>query len=273
MGVVLITGCRSGFGYETALAFGRRGDVVHATMRDPSRGDRLRDAAAVESLDVRIGGLDVTDADACRSVVGAIVAEHGRLDVLVNNAGIPGRIGAFEDLAEDAVRAVFETNFWGTLRLCQLALPIMRGTGSGVIVNISSFGARLEGGALLGPYALTKHLVSNLSVALDTEAGPYGVRTVAIEPGFFATDIYDASDTPAVPAGSPYADRVVAFHAAVGEGIRQGADPAVVARAIVAAVDDPSTPSRVLVGDDAVAMVDQYVRAQYEAWQQRPTAH
>ena len=144
MATILITGCRSGIGYETALAFGRRGDAVHATMRDPSVDHRLRDAVARESLPVVIRGLDVTNGTAIRDVVAGIVAERGGIDVLVNNAGI-GFVEAIEEADEARARLVWETNFWGPIHLCQAVLPHMRAQRAGVIVNLSTVGARFPG--------------------------------------------------------------------------------------------------------------------------------
>jgi NAD(P)-dependent dehydrogenase (short-subunit alcohol dehydrogenase family) len=145
MPTILITGCRSGIGYETALAFGRRGDTVYATMRDPSIDDRLRDAVARESLPVVIRGLDVTDGTAIRDVVAGIVAERGGIDVLVNNAGI-GFVEAIEEADEARARLVWETNFWGPIHLFQSVLPYMRAQRAEVIVNLSTFGTPIWGG-------------------------------------------------------------------------------------------------------------------------------
>ncbi len=149
MAVVLITGCRAGIGFATALAFARRGDRVYATMRDPAHGGRLRDLTKAEALPVVIEALDVTDGDSIKRTVAGVIAAEGGIDVLVNNAGVPGPVGALEELDEVAARAAFETNFWGPFRL-KAVLPHMRAKGSGVIVNLSSFGARfLAAGASL----------------------------------------------------------------------------------------------------------------------------
>src|SRR5262245_28130604 len=122
MAIVLITGCSSGLGHASALAFARNGDRVYATMRDPAKASALRAAAEAESLDIRIVALDVTRAETFDPAIGAIVAESGRLDVLVNNAGVL-RAGAFEDLEERAIREVMEVNLFGPLLLARAALP------------------------------------------------------------------------------------------------------------------------------------------------------
>jgi NAD(P)-dependent dehydrogenase (short-subunit alcohol dehydrogenase family) len=267
MAVVLITGCRSGIGLETALAFGRRGDRVYATMRDPAAGTRLRDAADREGLSVVMAALDVTDAAAVSGVVGDILAQEGRVDVLVNNAAIGGATSAIEEIDEDVARAVWETNFWAPFRLIRAVLPGMRANGLGVIVNLSTYGARFPGGPGLAMYGTSKHAISRFSESLQTELSRTGVRVVAIEPGFFAgTDIYTPDKRPDLDPSSPYARLIQSVDASVAAQIANGADPAVVASAIVTAVEDPNSPTCVLVGDDAVAAFDARRRALMTAW-------
>jgi NAD(P)-dependent dehydrogenase (short-subunit alcohol dehydrogenase family) len=265
MATILITGCRSGIGHETALAFGRRGDTVYATMRDPSIDDRLRDAVARESLPVVIRGLDVTDGTAIRDVVAGIVAERGGIDVLVNNAGI-GFVEAIEEADEARARLVWETNFWGPIHLCQAVLPYMRAQRAGVIVNLSTFGTRFPGGGWLAMYGATKQAMSRMSESLSAELVGTGVRAVAIEPGMFATEIYGDRRRASLDPASPYAAALAQADERVASGIAKGADPAAVAHAIVAAVDDPTTPARVLVGEDALARWDEFRRALIKQW-------
>ncbi|HZB41961.1 MAG TPA: SDR family NAD(P)-dependent oxidoreductase [Ilumatobacter sp.] len=266
MAVVLITGCRSGIGLATALAFGRRGDRVYATMRDPARGERLSQIVRREGLNVAVEALDVTSDDQITRTVATIIASDGRVDVLVNNAGVPGVAAAIEELDESVARTTFETNFWGPFRLSRAVLPHMRRQGQGVIVNVSSFAARFPGSGVLAIYGLTKHLVSRLSESLQDELTSTGVRVVAIEPGFFATEIYDSAKRGTIDPMSPYAAMVAATDAAIADGIAAGADPSIVAAAIVTAVDDPSSPTCVLVGDDAVAAVEEFRQAEYGSW-------
>ena len=264
--VVLITGCRSGIGFETALAFARRGDRVYATVRDARRADRLHEAVRREALWVMIVSLDVTDGDAVCRVVEKVVTREGHIDVLVNNAGIGGVASAIEEIDERTARAVWETNFWAPFRLCRAVLPHIRAQGSGVIVNLSTFGARFPGGPALAMYGTSKHAISRLSESLQAELLDTGVRVVAIEPGFFATEIYSDDKRPSIDPSSPYASIVGKVDEAVAAGIANGADPAIVASAIVAAVDDPTSPTCVLVGNDAVAALAAHRRALVAAW-------
>ena len=265
MAVVLITGCRSGIGLQTALAFARRGDRVYATSRDVVRAEQLRQSVDRESLPVEIQTLDVTDGDAARRMIGNVVAREGRIDVLVNNAGI-GVVSAIEEIDEDVARAVWETNFWAPFRLIRAVLPHMRGQGSGVIVNLSSIGARLPGGPGMAMYGASKQAISRLSESLQAELRGTGVRIVAVEPGFFSTEIYSRDKRSPIDATSPYAQIISAVDTRIAEGIANGADPAVVASAILAAVDDPASPTRVLVGDDAIAAFDAHRRTLLAAW-------
>ena len=135
-GAVLITGCSSGIGHETARRLAARGWTVYATARRP---EQIADLAAegCETL-----ALDVTDEGSMHAAVAAVEAEHGAVGALVNNAGY-SQSGALETLPMERIRAQFETNVFGLVRMCQLALPAMRRAGRGTIVNISSMGGKL----------------------------------------------------------------------------------------------------------------------------------
>ena len=271
MAVVLITGCRSGIGLETALAFGRRGDRTYATMREASLGAALCDLAEREGLPIVVDSLDVTDGAAVTSMVAKIVAVEGGIDVLVNNAGIPGVASSIEDIDETIGRDVMETNFWAPFRLCRAVLPHMRATGAGVIVNVSTFGVRTGGGVpVLFFYGVSKQALFYLSLALQAEVAATGVRVVDIEPGFFATAIYDSTKRQGLAPSAPYAELVHRVDEAIAGRIASGDDPVRVASAIVAAATDPSTPTCVLVGDDAVAAVRAHRESLLTQWQSEP---
>jgi NAD(P)-dependent dehydrogenase (short-subunit alcohol dehydrogenase family) len=222
-------------------------------MRDPSVDNKLLQATKSESLPVIIRGLDVTDGVAIRDVVAGVIAERGGIDILVNNAGT-GFIEAIEELDENRARLVWETNFWGPIRLCQSVLAHMRSRGAGVIINVSSAGARLPGAPGLAMYSATKQALSCITESLRAEVAGTGVRAVAIEPGFYATQIYDRNHTEINPS-SPYASIVGQTDARIAQGIAGGGHPSAVADAIVAAAYEPETPVRVLVGDDARAFL------------------
>jgi NAD(P)-dependent dehydrogenase (short-subunit alcohol dehydrogenase family) len=199
-GPILITGCSTGIGAATARHLAGKGHLVYATAR---KIDSLSDSVAAGCRPL---ALDVTDEASMVAAVEEIVAEHGRIGALVNNAGY-GEYGAIEDVAMDKVRRQFETNVFGLSRMCQLVLPSMRAAGTGRIVNIGSMGGRLTF-PYGGYYHATKHAVEALSDALRYEVRPYGVKVVLIEPGLIATEFgttvsHTLGDT--VEDTSPYA--------------------------------------------------------------------
>ncbi|MDT3395895.1 SDR family NAD(P)-dependent oxidoreductase [Streptomyces sp. B1866] len=181
---VLITGCSSGIGRATALRLHGAGRAVYATARRP---ETLRDLAAAG---IRTLQLDVTDEDSMATAVAKVEAEHGAVGALVNSAGY-ALSGAVESASPEAVRAQFETNVFGLVRLTQLVLPAMRARGAGTVVNVSSIFGRyaVPGG---GFYHATKHAVEALSDALRLEAAPFGVRVVLVEPGPVRTTEFGA---------------------------------------------------------------------------------
>jgi len=267
MAIVLITGCSSGIGLETALAFARNGDTVFATMRNPSKATTLLDRAKAENLAVEVLALDVTDDASVAACVADIEGRHGAVDVLVNNAGI-GAGGPVETIAIEHARAVMETNLWGAARMMRAALPAMRARRAGVVINVSSVSGRVPGTPFEGWYAASKHALNALSEAMVLELEPFDVRVVCIEPGSCRTEIYLNSPTEIKPADPYAADHrwVDEFYTKSVEG-EGGGDPALVASAIVAAANDSTTGLHTLVGDDAKLFVDLVAQAgTFEAW-------
>ena len=245
-GAVLVTGCSSGIGHATALRLASRGHLVHATARRPEALDDLAAAGC------RILPLDVTDEASMRAAVAAVEAEHGRVGVLVNNAGW-GQYGAIEEVDLDDVRRQFETNVLGLARMCQLVLPAMRAAGRGRIINVSSMGGRLTfpGG---GYYHASKHAVEALSDALRFEVAGFGVRVAVIEPGLIRTGFGDtAHETHPEPTGdSAYAGFTAASQAAIASSYRGplAGKPEAVARAVerAATAHRPRTRYQVTLG-------------------------
>ena len=142
MSVVLITGCSSGIGLESALAFARVGDTTVATMRDLAKADPLRRRAAEEDLQIQIERMDVCDEVSVNGTIADVVQTHGTVDVLVNNAGV-STAGPVETQSLDVAARLMDTNFWGPIRTVRAVLPGMREQGSGVIINVSSLASRL----------------------------------------------------------------------------------------------------------------------------------
>ncbi|MEU9477984.1 SDR family oxidoreductase [Streptomyces sp. NPDC048191] len=268
MTAVLVTGCSSGIGLETALAFARRGDRVHACVRTPGSARELLRRAHAEGLTLDVPELDVTDDDSVTAAVTAVQDRHGPVDVLVNNAGID-RTGPAETMPLDEARLLMETNFWGPLRMCRAVLPRMRARGSGVVVNVSSLAGRTFAVPHGGLYAASKAALGALSEAMSAEVQPFGIRVVCLEPGSFASGIRgrsvpapDARLSRTGPYGADHA-WLTGFLAGVAEGAGDCADAA---EAIVAAAVDPDTPLHTPVGKDAEAALRFLTGVTYEQW-------
>lgn len=249
MARVLITGCSSGFGLLSALRFARNGDTVFATMRDTTKAGELERARDEEKLPIQVLQLDILDDASVKKAVAAA----GRIDVLVNNAGMELR-GPIEAAEDDEVRAQFDTNVFGTLRVIRAVLPAMRERGSGTIINVSSIGG-VVASPYGGFYSASKFALEAISEALHYEVAPYGIRVAVIEPGGFQTNFRsNIRDARAFTPDSPYYDRWQRFQASLDKLIRpsgEAADPDDVAKAIVEAAYTESPKLRTLVGADA----------------------
>jgi NAD(P)-dependent dehydrogenase (short-subunit alcohol dehydrogenase family) len=218
--VVLITGASSGIGQACARHLARRGYQVFGTSRRPQPG-------AEESFEMI--PMDVTDEDSVRQGVATVLARAGRLDVVVNNAGF-GFGGAVEDTSIDEAQELFETNFFGMLRVCRAVLPHMRERRAGTIVNISSL-AGLIGQPFVGMYCATKFATEGVTEALRMEVRPFGIRVVMIEPGDTQTAFTaNRRPTQASQAASPYADNMQRTLAVIEHDENTGASPETVAR-------------------------------------------
>lgn len=247
---VLVTGCSSGFGLDATVELARRGCDVVATMRNLDKRDRLDKTVADAGVAhrVHVARLDVTDDD---SIVAA-VRDAGELDAVVNNAGIAVG-GAFEEVSDEQFRAVMETNFFGVLAVTRAVLPAMRERGTGRIVVVSSVSA-FHGGPGMSSYHASKWAVEGWAESLAMEVRSFGVDVVLVEPGSYATDIWDTSAR-VMPPGSPYAPMAEKLERYVDEKIRGRArDPKEVAVAIADAVTSPRPRFRYPVGPDAKVM-------------------
>ncbi len=210
---VLITGCSTGIGRATAERLGRGGHTVYATAR------RLESLEGLEQSGCKPLSLDVTDEASMAEAVRTVQEVEGGIDALVNNAGY-SQNGAVESIPLDSVRAQFETNVFGLIRMSQLVLPGMRERRRGRIVNIGSMGGRFTfpGG---GIYHATKHAVEALSDAMRFESAGFGIQVVLLEPGLIKTEF----GTTSVGSIAQADDGVYAkFNEAVGEATAKGYD-------------------------------------------------
>jgi NAD(P)-dependent dehydrogenase (short-subunit alcohol dehydrogenase family) len=246
---VLVTGAGRAIGRATCEVLAGRGHQVVATARDVS----LLEGLAVD----QVLPLDVSDAGS----VASAVEQSGELDAVVNNAGLTG-LGPLENFPLDAFARVLDVNTLGPLRMAQAVVPRWRERGSGVLVNISSVQGKI-GTPLEGPYAASKHALEALSETLHFELGHFGIRVVIIEPGYIAPGMKHTSDH---PGPAVYADLHHQWNDTAskltGPAGRPG--PELVGHAVADAVENPATPLRVEVGNDA-AMVLELRRTQSDA--------
>ena len=238
--VALVTGATSGIGKAAALALADAGFEVIGTGRNTAR---ITPRGGVTYLD-----LDVSSDESVAAVVQQVIERFGRLDVLVNNAGI-GSAGAAEENSVVQAQGVFDVNVFGLIRMTRAVLPHMRAQGSGRIINISSVLGFLPApyGAL---YAASKHAVEGYSESVDHEVREHGVRVLLVEPSYTSTG-FDANvvqpDTP-LPV---YAQQRHIADQVVAAGLKDGDDPATVAKVIVAAATDPKPKLRYTAGPAA----------------------
>jgi NAD(P)-dependent dehydrogenase (short-subunit alcohol dehydrogenase family) len=264
MKVILITGCSTGIGLATARHLAARGDRVYATARRPDASAELV-AARADLADIRTLPLDVTDDGSVHAAVKAVLDAEGRIDVLVNNAGI-GAFGTFEFVPEDAARATFETNFWGVMRVTRAVLPSMRAQRSGVIVNISSISGRIAAPAM-GVYPASKYALEAASEALAREVYPFGIRVAIVEPGFVVTPILDKGlDTLTLDPDSPYADVERRVYGLFTHAKVIGASPESTAEVIAEAIDAKEYRLRYLAGDGARVFLNGRAKVSDEEW-------
>jgi NAD(P)-dependent dehydrogenase (short-subunit alcohol dehydrogenase family) len=239
--IALVTGVSSGIGRATAALLSERRFRVFGTMRRPNQTDgALRN--------VELIALDVRDEESVRSCLRRVLDQAGRIDALVNNAGYT-LIGALEETSLEEAREVFETNFFGVLKMSQAVLPKMREQGYGRIANVGSVAGFLPM-PYQGIYAASKHALEGYSESLDHEVRQFGVRVSVIEPGFARTNIGQNSQLASQPIAAYNSDRNRII-AAMRESIAKGEDPVRVASVILEALTSVSPRLRYLAGREA----------------------
>ncbi|MFI5806477.1 oxidoreductase [Streptomyces sp. NPDC051561] len=262
--VWLITGAGSGFGRAITEAAVAAGDTVVATAR---RTGTLDELVAAHPGQVEAAHLDVTDIAGIDPAVADVIDRHGRIDVLVNNAGRT-HVGAVEETGDAELRSLFEVHFFGPAALVRAVLPHMRERRSGAIVQLSSMGGQMSF-AGFGAYSATKFALEGMSEALADEVAPYGIKVLVVEPGSFRTGLFGGFSASGETAA--YAESVGATRRMIegSNGVQPG-DPAKAAGAILAALDAQVTPLRLPLGPDAVDAVLGHldgVRDEVRAWE------
>jgi len=239
---IIITGSSSGMGYATAQRLEAAGHLVYAATRTPERLEAIASERLIPLL------LDVTDPESIARAFERI----GPVDVLVNNAGY-GLVSTVEEMDEAQMRAQFEVNLFGALRMAQAVIPGMRQRHKGVIINISSFLGKV-GLPLLTLYNASKYALEGVTDSLRHELHPFGIRVHSVMPGFFDTEFARGNlvTNPATfSADSPYAGMVGTLAPQIVDQINHGNDPEEVARLIERIIRDERFPARVTTGDKA----------------------
>ena len=251
--VALVTGGSSGIGEVTARQLKDAGFVVYAAARRTGR------MAGLQADGIHVVALDVTDEESVRKAVDTVLAEQGRIDVLINNAGY-GSYGSLEEVPLAEAQAQLDVNVIGLARLTQLVLPAMRAQGSGTVVNVSSVGGRFA--TPMGAwYHASKYAVEGMSDAMRLELNRFGINVVVIEPGSIQTEwgAIAADKLRATSAQGAYAEQANAMaeslDATSKPGYRLASHPDVVAKAVVKAATARRPRPRYAVGVGAKPMI------------------
>ena len=252
--IAVVTGSSSGIGLATTVELALNGYRVVATMRNMGCSGKLEEAAQKagvrDRLDLR--RVDITETDSLAEAVNGIVRDHGRIDLLVNNAGFS--TGGFaEDMTLAELRHQMETNFFGNVAMTKAVLPTMRKQRSGHIVQISSIGGRASA-PLLSSYNASKFALEGWSEALRIEVHSLGIRVVLIEPGDYDTDIWERNlviGKQALDTSSPNKERSQRFAEFVKSRVPKRRDPREVAELIVGVANDSNPKLRYVIGPDA----------------------
>jgi NAD(P)-dependent dehydrogenase (short-subunit alcohol dehydrogenase family) len=253
--VALVTGSSSGIGFETALLLSKSGFHTYASMRNLEKSKNITEIVNTENLPLRVIQLDVNDDISVKNAINKIIAENGRIDVIINNAG-HGLFSPIEDITLDQVKEQFETNFFGVVRLVKEVLPVMRKQRNGIIVNVSS-GAGRVAIPVSSAYVATKFALEELSESMRYELKEFGINIIIIEPGVIRTNFVENMKTAGTRSRSesPYADLIGRTLKGFGGLMDNSSPPKLVAEAILNAITSKEPEIRYVVGDDAKSIM------------------
>jgi NAD(P)-dependent dehydrogenase (short-subunit alcohol dehydrogenase family) len=254
--IAVVTGSSSGIGFETSLLLAKNGFRTYATVRNLDKAKEIRYLADKGELPIRVVELDVDSDKSVGDAIDRINDENKGIDVVVNNAGYM-LMGALEDLSMDEIKAQFETNVFGAIRVMRAVLPIMRKQQGGTIVNVSSMAGRISfpiGSAYHG----TKFALEGLSESLHYETQPFGIKVILIEPGVIGTNFLKNIKVAqmAQEPTSPYAAMFQSLQKASAHILDQATSPEEVAKVILNAVTTDNPELRYVVGNDAIQMIE-----------------
>jgi len=257
--VAIVAGSSSGMGYETSLILARNGFHTYASMRKLEGGGskQIIDIAKNENLPLEVIQLDVNSDKSVTKAINRIAKEKGRIDVVINNAGYD-LMGALEETSIDEIKAQFETNFFGAVRVMEAVIPMMRKQGGGIIVNITSLGGRISF-PLNSPYHATKFALEGLSESIQYELEPFGIKIIVIEPGGVGSNFLNnlkwaskMSDS----FNSPYRSMQTSMSEYFKRWAQNLTHPSEVAKVILQAVTSDNPDFRYVVGKDAAMALE-----------------
>jgi len=257
--VAVVTGSSSGQGYETSLILARNGFHTYATMRK-LEGEGPKEIAHIaknENLPLEIIQLDVNNDNSVSDAINKIANEKNRIDVVVNNAGYD-LMGALEETSVEQIKAQFETNFFGAVRVMQAVIPMMKKHGEGIIVNTTSLGGRISF-PLNSAYHATKFALEGLSESVRYELEPFGIKIIVIEPGGvgsnFLNNLKMATKT-SDPLNAPYRSMENRISEYFEQWSKNAIHPSEVAKVILQAVTSDNPEFRYVVGKDAAIALE-----------------
>lgn len=250
---ILISGATSGMGLSTASLLAAQGYQVFAGYRSEAGRNTLEALKAQYGTAIQPLLLDVQQAQSVDLAVASVIEQAGKLDVLINNAGY-GLVASVEDGSDEEFIRQFDVNVFGVLRLAREAIPFMRQQGHGTIINVGSFlGAMAL--PLLTHYNASKYAVEGITDSLRIELQGFGIRVHTVAPGLFRTDFVSrglSANADTTKANSAYAHIANQLLPVISGRINQGPDPRAVAEAILKVIQDPLSPARIAVGEEAV---------------------
>jgi NAD(P)-dependent dehydrogenase (short-subunit alcohol dehydrogenase family) len=261
--VAVVTGASTGIGFETSLALARNGFHTYATMRklEEGKSNQIMNIAKNENLPLQAIQLDVDNDKSVLDAINKIVSENGRIDIVVNNAGY-ALVGALEQTSMEEIKAQFETNFFGAVRVIQAVIPIMRKQRSGKIVNITSMGGRIAI-PLDSIYHATKFALEGLSESIQYELEPFGINIILIEPGAVGTNFWKnwkmaakTSDHKDKNNDSPYKQIENNMLESFKQIEQNAIHPSEVAKVILQAAKADNPDFRYVVGKDAATILE-----------------
>src|SRR5919197_5864102 len=267
--VAVVTGASTGIGFETSLALARNGFHTYATMRklEEGKSNQIMNIAKNENLPLQAIQLDVDNDKSVLDAINKIVSENGRIDIVVNNARY-ALVGPIEETSMEEIKAQFETNFFGAVRVIQAVIPIMRKNRSGRIVNITSMGGKIAI-PLDSIYHATKFALEGLSESVHYELEPFGIKIILIEPGAVGSNFWKNLKMAAKSTSShdddddnnndnsPYIQIENNMSESFKQIVQNTLHPSEVAKVILQAVNAENPDFRYVVGKDAAMILEE----------------